>query len=299
MIRSVAVQVVLYGNDARRLVGLAGAVRAVVAHARRHLDLDAVAVRLGDSSPTPCLDGEDVGRLRSALGDVPLTYEFFDANLGSGGGSNALAACGDEEAIWVLNPDTYPAPSAMSELLNALGGDDVAIAEARQIPIEHPKAYDPTTGDTPWASGFSMIVRRSVFDGVGGFDAQFFPMYCDDVDLSWRVRAAGWRVVHVPTAVVLHDKPIESGGAIRWSHDEARWSHLARLWLYRKYGRPDLEAAFLASIDDGSDPVAADAAAEFRRRTGSGESPEPFDGARRVALFDSGRYAPHRFEYSA
>ncbi len=298
MIRSLAVQVVLYANDVDGLRRLTGAIRAAAAHAERSGDLQSIAVRLGDSSPTPCLDAGDVELLADVLGDLPLTYEFFDANLGSGGGSNALAARGDEDAIWVLNPDTYPAPTSMSELLRALRGDRVGIAEARQIPIEHPKAYDPVSGETSWASGFSMMVRRPVFDAVGGFDAQFFPMYCDDVDLSWRVRAAGWRVVHMPNAVVLHDKPIAPGGAIRWSHREARWSHLARLWLYRKYGRPDLEAAFLATVDAGDDVVAADAAAEFRRRTGSGESPEPVDGARRVARFDDGRYAPHRFEYA-
>ena len=296
-VRSVAVQVVLFRNDATSLFRLAEAISAAARHALAHTELDRVVVRFGDCSPAPCITPDDRRRIDSLLADVETGYEFFDANLGSAGGSNALAVHGDEDAIWILNPDTYPAPRSMAHLIEVLGTAGVAIAEARQIPIDHPKAYDPSTGETGWAVGFALMIRRTVFDQVGGFDERFFPMYCDDVDLSWRVRAAGWSVRHVPRSVVFHDKPIEHGGAVRWSEDAARHSHLARLWLYRKYLRPDLEAAFLERIDEASDPVAARAIDEFRRRVAAGETPAPVPDANRVAVFDGDAFAAHRFEY--
>ena len=67
----------------------------------------------------------------------------------------------------------------------------------RQIPYEHPKAYDPVTLDTPWVSGAATLFRREAFDAVGGFDEAIF-MYGEDVDLSWRLRAKGWRLRYQP-----------------------------------------------------------------------------------------------------
>ncbi|MEM9513418.1 MAG: glycosyltransferase family 2 protein [Actinomycetota bacterium] len=294
-----AIQVVLYRSAFDEQRRLAEAVAACVVHAQRTGVVGEVAVRYGDCSPVPCLAPQHLEELRAALAVAThdATYSFFDANLGSAGGSNRLATKTDADLIWVLNPDTYPAPTALTELLRALEPDGVGIVEARQVPIEHPKAYDPVTGDTSWACGFSLITKRAVFDDVGGFDDHFFPLYADDVDLSWRVRAAGFAVRHVPAAVVVHDKPIEVEGAVRWTPEAARSSHLARLWLYRKYGRRDLEREFLGRIASGNDPVAADAASEFRERVLAGDTPVVVERAEAVAEFIGGHYGPHRFEY--
>ena len=48
-----------------------------------------------------------------------------------------------------------------------------------------------------------MLVRREVWDALGGFDADYVA-YCEDVYLSLRAWQAGYRVVHEPEAVVLH-----------------------------------------------------------------------------------------------
>jgi GT2 family glycosyltransferase len=90
-------------------------------------------------------------------------------------------------------------------LLAAAGNasDDIAAWELRQIPYEHPKAYDPVTLDTPWASAAALLIRRSAFESVSGFEPRIF-MYGEDVDLSWRLRAKGWRVVYQPKHAVVH-----------------------------------------------------------------------------------------------
>ena len=66
-------------------------------------------------------------------------------------------------------------------------------------------------------------------DLVGGFDAHFFPMYCDDVDISWRLRLAGWKVRHAPRAAIFHDKRITIDGAVAISEFEITSGTLARL----------------------------------------------------------------------
>jgi len=59
------------------------------------------------------------------------------------------------------------------------------------------------------ASSGCCIVRRELFNQAGGFDADYF-IYDDDTDLSLRVRLLGYRILFVPSAVVIH-----RGGVLR------------------------------------------------------------------------------------
>jgi len=127
------------------------------------------------------------------------------ANLGFGRGHNANAARGQASFLLVLNQDCVLEPGVLGRLVESAASDpgDIAIWELRQIPYEHPKSYDPVTLDTPWASGAALLARRSGFEAVGGFEPRIF-MYGEDVDLSWRLRARGWRVVYRPRLAVVH-----------------------------------------------------------------------------------------------
>lgn len=62
--------------------------------------------------------------------------------------------------------------------------------------------YD-SQADIFWASGACLIVRRSVYLEVGGLDARFFA-HQEEIDLSWRMLARGYRIVFAPTSVVYH-----------------------------------------------------------------------------------------------
>jgi N-acetylglucosaminyl-diphospho-decaprenol L-rhamnosyltransferase len=77
---------------------------------------------------------------------------------------------------------------------------------------------EPSERAVGWLSGSCLLMRRSAFERVGGFDERYF-MYMEDVDLGDRLGKAGWLNVYVPTAEVLHHKGHSTG------HDPA--SHLA------------------------------------------------------------------------
>ena len=65
--------------------------------------------------------------------------------------------------------------------------------------------------DVDYVSGASILIERSYFRALGGFDDMFAPAYYEDTDLCFRVRAQGRRVVYQPLSIVVHYEGISSG----------------------------------------------------------------------------------------
>jgi GT2 family glycosyltransferase len=58
--------------------------------------------------------------------------------------------------------------------------------------------------------GAFFVVRRSLFESLGGFDERFF-VYYEEVDFSWRARQAGYSSVYLPGVHALHHGEASSG----------------------------------------------------------------------------------------
>jgi GT2 family glycosyltransferase len=168
------------------------------------------------------------------------------------------------------------------------------VADARQVPFEHPKDYDPVTGDTSWSSGACSMTQRTAFERIGGFDHETFFMYCDDVDYSWRLRLRGYRAVYAPSAALFHDKRLSLEGDMQAGASELYYSAEAALMLAHKYSRPDIVNRLTKSFHNG-DENAKRALTEYESRRGAGTLPTPLDGDHRVGQFTRGNYAVHRF----
>jgi GT2 family glycosyltransferase len=80
------------------------------------------------------------------------------------------------------------------------------------------------------ASGAAALLRREMLDEVGLFDERFFA-YCEDADLGFRARHAGWHCIYVPTAVARHRF---SGSGESYSEFKAFQVERNRLWLALK-----------------------------------------------------------------
>lgn len=65
--------------------------------------------------------------------------------------------------------------------------------------------------DVDYCSGASLMIPKSLFDQLGGFDEHFLPAYGEDSDLAFRVRQAGCRVLYQPLSQVVHFEGISSG----------------------------------------------------------------------------------------
>ncbi|MFE1251341.1 glycosyltransferase [Streptomyces sp. NPDC058766] len=137
--------------------------------------------------------------------------------------------------LWLLHDDCAPEPDALAQLLRVvdteyeLGREDVAVVgpklrgwyDRRQllevgVSIAHSgrrwtgldrREQDQGQHDhvrpVLSVSTAGMLVRRDVFEQLGGFD-RHLPLMRDDVDLCWRAHAAGYRVLIAPEAVVRH-----------------------------------------------------------------------------------------------
>ncbi|MEG2404286.1 MAG: glycosyltransferase, partial [Oscillospiraceae bacterium] len=125
-------------------------------------------------------------------------------NKGFGAACNLGADSGNSPFIFFLNTDTEVYPDLFCKLDDAAAAHADAVAyECRQLPYEMGHHFDPVTLETSWASGAALLVRRSAFVAIKGFDEHLF-MYCEDVDLSWRLRALCGKIYYVPDAIVTH-----------------------------------------------------------------------------------------------
>ncbi len=168
-------------------------------------------------------------------------------NLGYGAAANRGAAATVSAYVLVCNPDLVVSPGAVATLAEALDADPAAAIagplvrtpeggrypSARRFPSlvdaaghavlgmfrpenRFTRAYqqadlDGTGGARPvdWVSGACLLVRRSAFEAIGGFDEAYF-MYAEDVDLCWRAGRAGWSVLYVPAAEVTHRQGVST-----------------------------------------------------------------------------------------
>jgi GT2 family glycosyltransferase len=98
-------------------------------------------------------------------------------------------------------------------------------------------------GPVEWSTGAAILIRLEADAQVGPWDAERFFLYSEETDYLRRVRAAGWAVRYVPSAVVVH-----RGGGSGSGPELVALGLVNRLRYFRKYhGRP-ATAAFGAAV---------------------------------------------------
>ncbi len=70
--------------------------------------------------------------------------------------------------------------------------------------LMHSKADDLCEGETGWVEGGSSIIRKDVYEEIGGFDTIFSPFYWEDIELSYRARKYGYVSWFDPDVEVMH-----------------------------------------------------------------------------------------------
>lgn len=293
---SVQVQSVVYKNEKNNLFGAVAAMSNAV---RVYNEIDGGDCRLdfvyGDGSPEPVMNEEDVAMLQEKHGRyVHFRYQPFGENTGSAKGHNILANGAKTDYIMIMNPDVKVSPHFLREAMKPFADASVGMVEARQTPIEHQKEYDIKTLETAWATTACAIIRRDIFEQLEGFDYKTFFLYCDDLDFSWRLRLAGYKIIYQPLAPVYHAKTLNTDGSWQPTSAEQYYSAEAAILMAHKWSNPQRVKQLLNQFDAEND-ITRKAANEYRRREKEGLLPEPIDPDHKIARFYGDYYAENRF----
>jgi GT2 family glycosyltransferase len=205
---AVAVVLVIYGD----MPSLGDAIDSALAS--EGVEVDVVVVDNGADEATGA-----AARQRARVVDA-------GSNLGFGGGCNLGVGLTSAAFVAFLNADAVLASDALARLAAAASEEEVGIATASVRLRDRPHLMNSAGGmihflglgwadgyledadrygdrDVSAASGAAMVMRREVFDEVGGFTEQLF-LYHEDAELSLRVWMRGYRVRFVAAARVLH-----------------------------------------------------------------------------------------------
>lgn len=186
-------------------------------------------------------------------------------NLGFSKGNNLGVAKAKGEYICILNPDTVVAEDTFTTLLDfAESKDNLGIIgcrlidgtgkflpeSKRNIPLPivslkkmlgYPKAYyanqvsEKGLGKVPIFVGAFMLMKKSVYEHIGGFDEDYF-MYGEDVDLSYKILKAGYENFYNGSTTIIHYK----GESTLKNLDYAKRFYGAMQIFYQKHFKRNL-----------------------------------------------------------
>jgi N-acetylglucosaminyl-diphospho-decaprenol L-rhamnosyltransferase len=170
-----------------------------------------------------------------------VTWMTSDRNLGFAAAVNRAAARTSAPFLLLLNPDTVVSPLLVDTLVSWLESDPAAglvgprvvnpdgsvQGSARRFPglsaavagrstwlstrfpnnwLTRRNLLARSSGEAvavDWLAGSCLLIRREVFERLGGLDEGFF-LYWEDADFAWRARALGFGCVYLPTVSVSH-----------------------------------------------------------------------------------------------
>lgn len=297
-LKTLQIQSVIFKNDRDSLLKAIKAVKNAIRvfnEGEAHLDVKLV---YGDASPEAVLKGEDIKLIQElAKGTFEFDYIPFGFNSGTAKGHNILGEKCKSEYLMIMNPDIILEPGCLRELFLPMENKEVGMVEARQTPLEHAKVYNIDTGETDWASTACTIIRSEIFKEIKGFDADTFFMYCDDLDFSWRLRLADYKVIYQPSAVVYHAKNLTVNGKWQPTRAEVYYSAEAAILLSYKWSNTERTEQLVSQFMRCGCEAEKKAATEFKKRMEENRLPEQIDPEHRIAQFIGDEYCQMRFHF--
>jgi len=205
--------------------------------------------------------------IRSKFPDLTLVEN--EKNLGFAGGNNVGMQCALKSGakyVLLLNQDTVVDSNFLRELVNVGESDSQVGAVQSKIlkrenpglidslgqvwfPVRGPKDFEigqpdqsppATVHEIFGACAAAVLLRREVLLKVGLFDELFFCLF-EDVDLSWRIRLAKYRIVLAPKSIVYHKRRLSEGLGSKSRYYAKR----NQLYLVTKYYSLGLILTFL------------------------------------------------------
>lgn len=152
-----------------------------------------------------------------------VTVITHDIRTGFSGNVNRGVSHARGDIVVLLNTDVRPEAEFLDHLIACFSDPAVAAVGCLEKSHEDGKIVlrgrgiarwergyfihargDIDRADTAWVSGGSSAYRKDVWDKVGGMDTRFNPFYWEDIDLSYRIKKAGYTVVFENKSIVHH-----------------------------------------------------------------------------------------------
>jgi len=140
-------------------------------------------------------------------------------NFGFGHNSNDAVNQAKGDLVVLLNSDILPHPNYIKNTLKhfdnpnvfgvgfaELGHENYARIFWKSGYLQHEPGTDiKKTHISAWVSGGSSIIRKDLFQKLGGFDAVYAPFYSEDLDLGYRAWKSGYTLLWEPKSIVEHN----------------------------------------------------------------------------------------------
>jgi GT2 family glycosyltransferase len=221
-------QQAVFGMD--RSTGYGAAIARALHHRAANVQIPPASG--GSGGPADGYSGGPAGGYSGGpAGGYSGGYSGGPGGSGGLGGGRAGGQSGDRiEWLWLLHDDCEPAPDALEQLLRGTAETSAAAVlgpklrdwSNREVILEAGLSLDTVTRrvtgieprevdqgqhdgdrDALAVSSAGMLVRRDVWEQVGGFDTAM-GLFMDDIDFCWRVHSAGYRVRVITDAIVYH-----------------------------------------------------------------------------------------------
>ena len=132
--------------------------------------------------------------------DIEVTHHWLTPMIEYMDSHPDVAAC-QPKLLSVFDHDRFEYAGACGGFLDRYG---YPFCRGRIFEtVEDDNGQYDTPADLLWATGAALLVRARIYKEVGGLDGRFFA-HCEEIDLCWRLRLRGWRVVCLPESQVYH-----------------------------------------------------------------------------------------------
>jgi N-acetylglucosaminyl-diphospho-decaprenol L-rhamnosyltransferase len=178
----------------------------------------------------------------TALGDLALETLLATGAAHPGAGAIAPRLTLPDGSV---QHSVHAFPGVSHALLFNSGLAHLVPALGQRLAIEGSWDSD-RSADVDWALGAFLLIRRTAFEAVGGFDERQW-MYAEDLDLGWRLARAGWSTRYEPAATVRHASAAATAQA--WGEERTeRWVRSTYAWLLRRRGIAVVRATAVVNV---------------------------------------------------
>lgn len=215
-------------------------------------------------------DDESMTFLKKAHEDRRITLICSNRNVGFGRGNNLGAAVARGEYVFFHNPDVTVNENSLQKMVDFLAGhQEIGMIGPKlvyssgkvqescrrymkffdlilnrtflgKLPILQKRVHRYLMEDFDHAkiqdvdliTGAAIMMPRSVFEKIGGFDKRYF-LFMEDFDLCRMTKSAGYRVVYYPDAEVNHyHKRLSQGSFLKLMRKKVFWLHVSSAFKY-------------------------------------------------------------------